>query len=172
MNKVDFITKSKLNVIYIDLAADDDTEEMIVSLDELFLTLLSTNSMGFYGEYQTEYIINETIEANPNIINFISDEYKINLAKVWDYKIIDVLDENNESVKDSFTEEFYKKSLRIDTENQFKILNRLNKELANKNGDLFEIATIYLMGIASHNEVYSTLKTEIQKIILNIVNEI
>lgn len=172
MNKVDIKTKSKLKVTYIDLMADTESEEMTVPLDELFVTALSMNNMGFYEGYETEYIVDKMVMSNPSIIDVISDEYKLELVEVWDYEVIDVLNENNESVKDNFTKEFSKAYLRVDGENQFEIFKVLSQKLANKDRSLFEILTIALMGIANHNEVYSVFKTDIQNLINDCIKEI
>lgn len=68
-----------------------------LTLDELFKNALSMNSMGYSEGYETEYIIEQMISKNKNVINYISDKYKVNLIEGWDYVIKDIVCRTNNS---------------------------------------------------------------------------
>lgn len=170
MNTTNIKTNSKINVRYIDLVADSDSEEMTVSLDELFKMALSMNDMGFTEGYETEYIIAKMVESNNNIIEVISDEYKLDLIEAWDYNILDILDGENESIKDAINRQIQDSAINIDEENVFKAFKNLNRNLAKIDNARFEIITTCLIGVLKHNEVYKALKSEMQTVIKDFIN--
>lgn len=170
MNMINTKPNSKINVRYIDLVADGDSEEMTVPLDELFQTALSMNDMGFTEGYETEYIIAKMVESNNNVMKVISDEYKLDLIEAWDYDILDILDDKNESIKDTINKTIQDNTINVDEENVFTAFKNLNRNLARVENATFEIITICLIGVLKHNEVYKALKKEMQTVIKDFIN--
>lgn len=148
---------SNIKVQYKDLMADKDTEYMTVTLDELFLTVLSTNKEMFDDSYVTQDIVNRMLEMEPGIIDLISTQYKLELIESWDYEIADILDQNNESIKETINREIENKLLIITNNNQFEVLKSLKKKENSMNKELFDKILLCFLGVGRYNGVVRAL---------------